>query len=97
MNTEVSVQYITGAPSTRETPNSEHVSMGTISLKYISHYYTPICISVHLKSPNPFVIEIHDQFNIKHLYKLRKVEEKCFENTFVIVECCTGISCIPHK
>lgn len=74
MNTEVSVQYITGAPSKWETPNSEHVSMGTLSLKYISHYYTSICIGVHLKSPKPCVIEIHDQFNIKHLYKLRKME-----------------------
>lgn len=57
MYTEVSVQYITGAPSTWETPNSEHVSMGTLSSKYISHYYTSICIGIHLKSTNPLLLK----------------------------------------
>lgn len=40
MYTEVSIQYITGAPSTWETPNSEHMSMGTLSSKYITLLYS---------------------------------------------------------
>lgn len=44
-----------------------------------------------------FVIEFYDQFNIKHLYKLRKEEEKCFYNTVFIIECCTDMGCLPHE